>query len=154
MFDQLSAYTLPVNHPVLAHFPVAFGVISILFATIWLLRNRIYWLGMTMWFQGFAFLGAVLSLRTGEAMEDQSEGIAIVDEFVHLHETMAERAVWVLGIGFLWMFIARWLISRDALHSESALWIRVITFVLVLTAAILIGLTGHIGGLMVWGVPV
>ncbi|MDA1029292.1 MAG: hypothetical protein O3B41_09605 [Bacteroidetes bacterium] len=153
MLEHLSTYTIPVNHPVLVHFPIAFGVMAIVFATIWLLRNRLYWLGMTTWFQGLALVGALMALRTGEAMEEQSEGIAIVDELVDYHELMAESAAWAIGISFLWMICARWIISRDTLHSEAAYWIRLVTFLLVLVSAILVGLTGHIGGLMVWGVP-
>lgn len=153
MLEHLSTYTIPVNHPVLVHFPIAFGVMAILFATIWLMRNRLYWLGMTTWFQGIALVGALLALRTGEAMEEQSEGIAIVDELVGYHELMAESAAWAIGISFLWMIIARWIISRDTLHSEAANWIRLVTFILVLLSAILVGITGHIGGLMVWGIP-
>jgi uncharacterized membrane protein len=154
MFDQLSPYTIPVLHPVLAHFPVALGVVSVVFASIWLVRNRIYWLTITMWLQGMAFIGGVLALRTGDAMKDQSDGIAIVDELVQLHESTAERALWIMGISFAWLIFAKWMIARDTFHSEARLWIRIVTFILVLLSSLLIGLTGHIGGTMVWGVPV
>jgi len=153
MLDQLLQYSIPVLHPVVVHFPVALGVVAVFFAAGWLVRNNMFWFKATLWLHIMAGIGAILALRTGEAMEEQSEGIAIVDELVHLHETTAERAAWVLGVSIVWMFVAYWMTNRDTLHSGARGWVRAVTFLLALAAALLLGLTGHIGGLMSWGVP-
>jgi uncharacterized membrane protein len=153
MLDQVLQYSIPILHPVVVHFPVALAVVAVLFAAGWLIRNQIFWLHVTIWLHVLAGIGAIFALRTGEAMEEQSEGIAIVDELVHLHETMAERAAWLLGFCIVWLIIAAWLSRRDTSRSGTRLWIRLATFVFVLAVALLFGLTGHIGGLMTWGIP-
>lgn len=154
MLDQLAEYTIPALHPIVVHFPIALGVAAVLTAAIWLVRNRLTWWTSTLVLEVLAFVGAFFAVRTGEQMEDQSEGVAMVDRFVELHESMGERAVWVLGIAVIGLVAARWFGRRDTEHAGTpALW-RILGFVLVLAAAILVGLTGHIGGLMTWGVPV
>lgn len=152
MINDVFQYSIPILHPVIVHFPVALCVMGLIFCAGWLIRNQPFWLNATTWVLGPAFLGAILALRTGEAMEEQSEGVAMVDEFVHLHETFAERTTWLLGIAFVWLLVARWLAREDVTHSGSKLWVRWLAFVLVLATAIMMGFTGHIGGIMTWGV--
>ena len=108
---------------------------------------------MTLVLEVLAFIGAFVALRTGEAMEDQSEGVAMVDRFVELHETMAERAVWALGLAVVMLVGMRWIGLRETAHAGVRLRWRVLAFLLVAIAALLVALTGHIGGIMTWGIP-
>lgn len=86
-------------------------------------------------------------------MEEQSEGIAIVDQFVEWHETMGERAAWALGLSVVVLIVMRWVGLRETAHAGVRFRWRLIAFLFVLLAAVLVGLTGHIGGIMTWGVP-
>ncbi|MDA0874447.1 MAG: hypothetical protein O3C45_05215 [Bacteroidetes bacterium] len=154
MLEALTDFTIPVLHPIVVHFPVALGLSALLSAGVWLVRNQDAWWKSTLLLIGLAFLGGVLALRTGEAMEEQSEGVAMVDRFVHLHEELAEWSVWILGAAFLAMLVALWMGRRDVSSAGTPLRWRAVVFLAVLTAAILLGLTGHVGGIMTWGVPV
>lgn len=154
MLDQLSHYTIPVIHPVVVHIPIVLSVVAVLFALGWLMRDRLFWMGALLWIEVIAWLGALIASSSGELMEEQSEGIAIVDEFVHFHEEMGERATWMLGITVVWLVAARWLSARDTDVSGARSWIRWLTLLLVLGSAILMGITAHTGGIMTWGVPV
>ncbi|MDA0684963.1 MAG: hypothetical protein O3A57_11170 [Bacteroidetes bacterium] len=153
MFDQLADYTIPVFHPIVVHFPVALAVLALIPALLWLMRDRVRWLGITLAAEVLAFIGAYVALETGETLEHESEGVTIVDQFVHLHETMAERAMWVIGITCVALIFAAWWGRRDLSRPGVHLGIRIAGFLLVVAAAILIGLTAHIGGIMTWGVP-
>jgi uncharacterized membrane protein len=154
MFEQLGDFTIPLWHPVVVHFPVALSITAVLAAALWLARNKLRWWRMTLILQVGALAGAIAALRTGEAMEEQSEGMAMVDQFVELHETMGERAAWALGLSILLLIGMRWAGLRETAYAGVRLRWRLIAFVVVLLAALLVGLTGHIGGLMTWGVPV
>lgn len=154
MFEQLADYTIPLLHPVVVHFPVALSVVAVLTGVIWLIRNKMGWWRTTLVLEVLAFIGAFMALRTGEAMEDQSEGVAMVDRFVELHEAMAERAVWALGVAIVMLIGMRWVGLRETAYAGVRLRWRILAFLLVAVAAILVALTGHIGGIMTWGVPV
>ena len=153
MLDQLAEYTIPVLHPIVVHFPIALGVVALVTAALWLVRNQHTWWASTLVLEALAFVGAFVALRTGEQMEEQSEGVAMVDRFVDLHESMGERALWALGIALAGLVAARWYGRRDTEHAGTPMLWRILAFLLVLAAAVLVGITGHIGGLMTWGVP-
>lgn len=154
MLEALTDYTIPVLHPIVVHFPVALGLTALLTALIWLVRNQAAWWKATSLLLFLAFLGGIAALRTGEVMEEQSEGVAIVDRFVHLHEELAEWSVWILGAAFVALLVALWLGRRDTSQAGTPLRWRVLAFLFVLAAAVLLGLTGHVGGIMTWGAPV
>ena len=153
MLDQLSSYTIPVFHPMVVHFPIVLTVLAAICGSGWLFRDRLFWLYSSIWLTAMGFLGALLATRTGETMEEQGEGIAIVDDLVHLHEQMAERVTWVLGISLVVLAYGYWQNREDLVRPGTAFWIRLLSFTLLLTAAVLVSLTAHIGGLMSWGVP-
>lgn len=153
MFDQLAEYTIPVLHPVVVHFPVALSVAALVTAGIWLVRNSPDWWRATLLLQALSALGTLMAVRTGEVMEEQSEGVAMVDQFVELHETMGERALWLMGVSLVVLLFARWMGNRETSHAGVRFRWRLMAFLIVLTSVVLVGLTAHIGGLMTWGVP-
>lgn len=153
MVDQLADYSIPVLHPVVVHFPVALSVVALFTVGIWLFRNATAWWRVTLLLQSLSFLGAFVAVRTGEIMEEQSEGVAMVDQFVDLHETMGERALWLLGLSLAMLLVTRWIGARETDHAGIRLRWRLLGFIAVLVAVIFVGLTAHIGGLMTWGVP-
>lgn len=154
MFDQLVDYTIPLLHPVVVHFPVALALAVVLTGAFWLARNKMRWWRMSVILELLALVGGVAAMRTGEAMKEQSEGVAMVDRFVEWHETMGERAVWAMGLAIVVLLAMRWIGLRETAHAGVRLRWRLIGFLFILIAAILVTLTGHIGGIMTWGVPV
>ena len=153
MLDQLSSYTIPVFHPMMVHFPIVLTVLAAICCAGWLFRDHLFWLYSSIWLAALGFIGALLSTRTGETMEEQGEGIAIIDDLVQLHEQMAERVTWVLGISLVVLVFGFWQSRQDLVRPGTALWIRILSFILLLAAAVMVSLTAHIGGLMSWGVP-
>jgi len=153
MFDQLADFTIPLWHPIVVHFPIALSLVAVVAGGIWLFRNKLRWWRTVLFLEAGAFIGAFAALRTGESMEDQSEGVAMVDRFVEWHETMGERAMWALGVAIAVLILTRWVGMRETAHAGVRLRWRLAAFLFVLLAAILVGLTGHIGGIMTWGVP-
>lgn len=153
MIDQLADYSIPVLHPVVVHFPVALSVVALVTAGIWLWRNRPEWWRVTLLMQSLAALGTLIAVQTGEAMQEQSEGVAMVDQFVELHESTGERALWLLGLSLVILLFTRWMGARETEYAGVRFRWRLAAFVAVLATAVLVGLTAHIGGLMTWGVP-
>ncbi len=153
MLDQLAEYSIPVLHPVLVHFPVALSWIALIAACVWLFRDRQNWLRNTIYVEALALIGAFSAVRTGEKMEEQSEGVPMIDQFVEFHETMGERSMWLLAVTLAFLIFSHWYSGRDMSRSGTKLWIRVIAFLLVLCSALAIGLTAHTGGIMTWGIP-
>ncbi|MGB0650482.1 MAG: DUF2231 domain-containing protein [Rhodothermales bacterium] len=153
MFDQLADYSIPVLHPVVVHLPVALSVVALLTVGIWLFRNADAWWRVTFLLQSLSLIGTFAAVRTGEIMQEQSEGVAMVDQFVELHETMGERALWLLGLSLVMLLLSRWMGVRETDHAGIRLRWRFLGFIAVLAAVSFVVLTAHIGGLMTWGVP-
>lgn len=146
-------YTIPVLHPVVVHFPVALTVAAAFCAWVWLGSDRIVWLRAVIWLMAVSFLGAVAAWQTGEAMEKQSEGVAIVETFVETHESLGLASMITLGVLTAGAFLALQVVRRDTSRAGGAPALRWAVALLVTAAACLIGLTAHVGGIMVWGVP-
>jgi len=154
MLDQLAEYTIPILHPVIVHFPVALSWVALVCASIWLFRDKQVWLRNTIYLECAAVIGAFFAVRTGEAMKEQSEGVPMVDQFVEYHESMGERSMWLLLVTIGVLLAGQWYTGRDMNRAGSAVPIRIVGFLFVLAVALLIGVTSHSGGIMVWGIPV
>jgi len=153
MFEQLAEYTIPVLHPVVVHFPIALSLMALFTAGIWLFRNTNGWWRTTLLLQLFAAVGALMAVRTGEVMEEQSEGVMMVDQFVEYHETLGERALWLLVVSVVVLLGVRWMGGREVDHAGVRLRWRLLAFVVVLSAVVAVWMTAHVGGIMTWGVP-
>lgn len=150
--DQVLRYDIPVIHPIAVHFPFVLVLLALGLVFIWLIRDRLHWLSMTLGAQVLAFIGTWVAYLSGEEMEEQSEGVPIVEELVHLHEDMAMYSLWAIGISIIVLFAARHLHLSNSSHPGTPLWVRLVGCAVQLIAAILIAWTAHIGGTMVWGV--
>lgn len=123
-------------------------------AALWLFFDRRWMLMAAAALQTLGWVVTWAAFLTGEALEEQSEGVPIVDELVGFHESMAEWSLWIIGVSaVLFLLIIRGT-ARDVSRSGSALWIRIAGFLVALAAAALIAWVSHIGGVMVWGTPV
>ena len=153
MLDQLADYSIPILHPVIVHFPVALSLVALLCASVWLIRDKEFWLRCTTYLEILAFVGAFFAVRTGKLMKEQSEGVPMVDRFVEYHETMGERALWFLGLTLVAVTACYWYTNRDMSRSGTRLSVRIITYLFIALAAFFAGMAGYIGGIMTWSIP-
>jgi len=145
-------YSMPVLHPIVVHFPIVLTIAAAFCAWIWLGTDRLVWLRAVIWLTAAGFAGALAAYFTGEKMEEQSEGVPVVETFVETHETLGLTTTIVLGVLFVFALIVLRYVARDVSRSGGARAIRWTIAVLFAIAACLVGLTAHLGGLMVWGV--
>ncbi|NNF03720.1 MAG: hypothetical protein HKN17_04560 [Rhodothermales bacterium] len=151
--DQIFDYTIPVLHPVVVHFPIALSVAAAVCAWVWLASDRVVWLQAVFYLSAGAFAGAVAAWLTGEEMEEQSEGVSIVETFVETHEALGLWSMISLGVVAAVAVLTIRYVRHDASRAGAAPVVRWTMAVLVTAAAVLIGVTAHFGGIMVWGVP-
>lgn len=151
--ETLLQYEIPVWHPLLVHFPIVLVIAACTVTIVWLATNRRPLLLVALGLQLAGLMGGLVAFFSGDVMLEQSEGVQIVDELAGLHESFALASLWVIGFGAAIMGAAGWLSDRDVTRIGTALWMRLLVLLLSLAAAILIWITGHIGGTMVWGVP-
>lgn len=150
--SELFDYSMPVLHPIVVHFPIVLTVAAAFCGWVWLGSDRLVWLRAVIWLTVAAFAGALGAYFTGEKMEEQSEGVPVVETFVETHETLGLATTIVLGVlSVLAVFVLR-ATSRDVTRTGGAPAARWIIAVLMTAAACLVWLTAHLGGLMVWGV--
>ncbi len=149
--EQVLQYRISVLHPIAVHFPVALVLVALLFVGMWLVRDRIHWIVTAIYVQFLGFVGSLFAYYSGEAMEEQNEGVQIVKELVNLHEDTALIAVWLIGASLVAMIATRAYSDRDTTRPGTRLRIRLLVSALALAAALLIAWTAHIGVTMVWG---
>ncbi|MEQ9105237.1 MAG: DUF2231 domain-containing protein [Rhodothermales bacterium] len=154
MFEQVFQYRIPALHPLLVHFPIATVGLALGAAMLWLVWDRRWMLMAAAVLQTLGWLATWGAFLTGEALEEQSEGVPIVDALVEFHESMAEWSLWVIGVSALLFWLMLRASRRDVSRPGSALWMRLVGFLVALGAAALIAWVSHIGGVMVWGTPV
>ncbi len=152
--QDVFSYRIPALHPLAVHFPVALSVVVVLLTGLWLAKNRDSLLATAVWLQILVAASTWAAVLTGEELEEQSEGVPIVDQFVSMHEELGEYA-WYASMALAALLLMVWLASRrDESRPGAALWIRTLVFLVLLANFVLIAWVSHIGAIMVWGVPV
>ncbi|GIV15852.1 MAG: hypothetical protein KatS3mg022_1287 [Armatimonadota bacterium] len=151
-------YQIPILHPILVHFPIAFILLAALTALAWLVWGTRFWRNVTLILLIAGFIGGLGAYFTGEAAEEFGEGSARVEQFEKQHESTALLTLVATGLS-LFVLAAYTGASRRLLPSgnpdeKDMPVVRVVVAVLTVAAAVLVGRTGHLGGLMVWGQPV
>ena len=140
-------------HPMIVHFPIVCGVLALVFCLLWLVRDRAGLLTTTVFLQTLGLLGAIAAYLSGQEMQEQSEGVPIVDELVHVHEDAAVFAIWVMVAALAGMCLALLLSRRDTAHPGTRLWLRWVVSALTMLGAAAVAWTAHVGGIMTWGIP-
>jgi len=151
MIDQVFQYDIPVVHPWVVHFPVALLLATALTAVVWSVRGSAFWRRATLWLLSLGTVGMLFSYFTGDAMEVRP----LVEDLAALHEQMALYTLVATGVALLGMLGATvWLERRITLEraAPDPIPVRTAITVLIVAAALLVAWTGHIGGVMVWGV--
>ena len=150
--EQVLRYNIPVIHPIAVHFPFVLVLLGLGFGLVWLFRDRLHWLVIASYVQILGLAGAIVAYLSGQVMEEQSEGVPIVDELVHLHEDAALMATWAMGLSVAALLGAKYIHRMNTSHPGTRLWVRLVVVFIQLLAATLVVWTAHIGGIMVWGV--
>lgn len=153
--EAVFQYDIPVLHPLAVHFPLGLLLAGGLVALLWLARGTAFWRRAVLLFYGLGLIGAVFAYVTGEAMEEQSEGVPIVEELLELHEDAAVLVLVLAGATTAVLAgLSFWLERRITLEraAPDPWWVRIVGTLLALAASLAVAWAGHIGGTMVWGV--
>lgn len=151
--DSVLEYTIPFWHPVVVHLPVVLLPATALILIGWAVRDRWVWLVVGTWGAALGFAGAVLALRSGETLYEQTQGDPVVERFIELHERAAEVTTWMSGILVLLLVASVVLHRRSVSHPGVPFPWRGVVVLAALASAVAVIWTAHVGGIMVWGVP-
>ena len=148
-------------HPLVVHFPIAllfvYSVITILPFRKWI--PRINWADVGTVLLVFGFLGAFVSLQTGEIAADLTRPNR---DLLEAHELFANMTSWMYGliiVGKVLVFIqTRSFFSKVPTFFQkgitslgSLLTHRTVVILLALFGLLALFLTGALGGIMVYG---
>jgi len=151
-------YQIPILHPVLVHFPIAFILLAAVTSLAWLAWGNRFWRNATLLLLLAGFLGGLGAYFTGEAAEKFGEGNPRVEQFEEQHESSALLTLVATGLSLFvlaaYMGATRRLLPTAASGDGDLPVVRVVVAVLTVASAVLVARTGHLGGLMVWGQPV
>lgn len=152
--ETVFQYEIPVLHPWVVHFPIVLILMGMLVTVVWSVRGSAFWRRCGLLLFTFGMAGGFFAYETGEAIKEQSEGTPIVEELVGLHQDMALYTLIVTGVTLVALAgVSIWLERRTTLERNppDPIGVRVVVTVLAVAAAVLVALTAHIGGTMVWG---
>ena len=149
-------------HPIVVHFPIAllflYSIIRIL--PLERFASKINWKQIRQAFLVFGFLGATVSLMTGEIAESLSRPN---HQLVEMHSTFAALATWLYGVLLGGEFLplinpiiatkisALKFVLPVTLVLEKILINKWVTGILAIVALVAIFVTGLLGGVMVYG---
>lgn len=128
-------------HPMVVHFPIALLSTAILFQVLEALLKRDFFREAALWLLSLGMLGAVVAIVTGILQEEAVEAAGVPEHAIERHETAAFATVAVFAV--LWTMRRfrgrRWVPTHPAIAS-----------VLALAGLILLGVTGYLGGSLVY----
>ena len=150
--ETVLQYEIPVLHPLAVHFPIALLVAAAGFAILWMATAQALWRRIAAVLLVAGTLGAAFAYFTGEEMKDLSADVPIVEDLVGIHEDLA--LVTLLASLLLSIIVGVIEIRRPGTASEArdSVPVRAIVLLGFVIVALLVLITGHIGGIMVWGV--
>lgn len=161
--ELLSQYEIPYLHPLVVHFPFVLLLLAAGCAAVYGVIGRRVWRRAVSILLLFAVPAAWLSVQSGKDLRREVEGEPMVEIVVEAHETAAVATLWtsivaflvVGGLGF-WVERRRFgeLHSLDVGELREPIAARALVFLVALVPAVLVAHTAHLGGLMVWGIPV
>ena len=158
--DSFADYTIPVWHPLVVHLPIAALALAGLATVVWVVTSHRGWFVACVFLSVAGAIGAAAAYLSGDAMLEQAAGVPVVDELVGLHERLGLLTLLSSILAAIcWVAVAvankksAGQVGTSADGSGFSVWIR-LALVLITVVAAALGLrTGHLGGIMVWGVP-
>ena len=155
-FDLLAQYDVPYLHPLAVHFPIVLLLVAAGAALLYALVGRGVWRVAALVLFALGAAGALVAQQTGQALAQDVEGEPLVEAVLGAHSRTAGYTLWasaaaVLAFGGLTV-AARRRGDTGGAAREPLAW-RLAALVPATAAALLVAYTGHLGGVMVWGVP-
>jgi uncharacterized membrane protein len=142
--------TIPYWHPLTVHFPIALLLVGGAGALVWGLTGRAFARRFALVLLALGTVGVVVARQTGEVLEAAVEGDPAAERFLETHEAFANYTLAVAALALGAALSAEVFVRRRGRREPLAL--RLLGAGLGVAAAILVARTGHLGGLMVWGV--
>lgn len=154
-FEFLQQYEIPYLHPLAVHVPMVLLLLAAGVAVVYAARGTVLWRSAALVLLALGAAGAWFAVQTGETLAEAVEGEPMVDLVGGAHETAAEWTAWTSTVGaLLFAGVAVWRRRQPATpEAADPLLVRLALLVAALAAAALVAWTGHLGGIMVWGVP-
>ena len=158
--DLLAQYEIPYLHPLAVHFPLVLLLLGAGVAVLYAALGRPVWRHAALAFFALGAVGAYVAQETGETLAHAVEGEPVVEAVLETHETMGDYTLWTalataVGFGGITVALRRRAPADPvpaAAPREPLAW-RLAVLVPAVAAALLVAYTGHLGGVMVWGVP-
>jgi uncharacterized membrane protein len=130
-------------HPQITHFPIVLIIVSLLFEVVGRLTDLDWWRKAAFVLLLFGVLGAGAAVLSGNAAEEGAEVRHVPEAAIEAHEEAAYLTLW-LGLGaVLARLVAGRVKKARALAGGIALALQ-------LAAAVVVGVTGHRGGELVF----
>jgi uncharacterized membrane protein len=132
-------------HPQIVHTPIALLIFSAFFALVGRLFDRDWLRKASVVMLVFGFLGAFLAVQSGKPahrVPEHEQGVS--EEAIDEHGEGGERVMYLAGAALAALFVA----SR--LKGGAANAVAGLALLLQLGAAVLVGVTGHRGGQLVY----
>ena len=148
MTDWLD-YSIPVWHPIAVHVPVVLLPLAAVFALLWVTSAGRQWFAPMAIVLALAVAGTAFAYWTGDAVYQQSEGVPVVEDLVGIHRQLGRIVLIASVLSFALTVLSMPQIAAIAPAARRRL--RLLVLLVVIVAAGLSLVTGHIGGIMVWG---
>ena len=156
--DLLTQYEIPYLHPLAVHFPLVLLLLAGLAGVVYLARGTVLWRTTTIVFLVLGAATAYWAQQTGGTLAEDVRGEPMVEAIVETHAQAADWTLWAaLGALAVFLVAAFWLRKLPApteVGEKDPVFARVMLALVALAPAVLVAYTAHLGGLMVWGVPV
>lgn len=146
-------YELPYLHPVVVHAPPVLLVLAALAAVGYAITGRPAWRWATLLLLVPGALVSWWAVETGEALYAAVEGEPQVEALIGAHRAAAAWTLWASAAAALALLAVTFWQSRRGRAEPVPLVVRLLPLVPALVAALAVAYAGHVGGLMVWGVP-
>ena len=130
-------------HPLIVHFPIALLIASLLFDAVGWLWKRPAFTEAALGIQTLGILGVIAAVLTGNQAEEAVERIPGIHDVLERHESLGQILLWV---GLAVLALRLFFVWRRMLGQGT----KALMLVLSLGLAILVGVTGYYGGLLVY----
>ncbi|MEM6328571.1 MAG: DUF2231 domain-containing protein [Bacteroidota bacterium] len=156
--DLLTQYEIPYLHPLAVHFPLVLLLLAGAAGMVYLLRGTSVWRVSVLTFLALGAASAYWANETGQTLEADVRGEPMVEAIVETHEDAAGWTFWsavgaLLLVGGMSLWLRR-LPAPTEVGKRDPMLMRSAIAMISCVPAILVAYTAHLGGLMVWGVPV
>ena len=156
--DLLTQYEIPYLHPLAVHFPLVLLLLAGLAGMVYLVRGTAVWRVSVIVFLALGGASAYWAGETGETLAEDVRGEPMVEAIVETHSQAADWTLWA-AVGALVLVggISLWLRRLPApteVGKRDPVLMRSLVALGSCVPAVLVAYTAHLGGLMVWGVPV